>query len=53
MQEAVGQAGAASPLSVNVSLHDMQISFRDHVASREKWALLALTGCQERMELLG
>lgn len=26
---------------------------RDHVASLEKWAPLALTDCQERMDLLG
>ena len=45
-------AGVTLLLSVNVSLRVVWISFRDHVASLEKWAPLALMDCQERMDPL-
>jgi len=45
-------AGVTLRLSVNVSLCVVWISFRDHVASLEKWAPLALMGCLERMDHL-
>lgn len=45
-------AGVTLLSSVNVSLCVVWIYFRGHVASLEKWAPLALTDCQERMDHL-
>lgn len=45
-------AGVTLLLSVSVSLCVVWISFRDHVASLEKWAPLALMDCQGRMDHL-